>query len=104
AIVCNACISAPDYVPTPTATLMESEPTHRPIINPDSAATQANAVIETSQITWSGSISLAVFKELMSQQSGTREAFNVPQSEEVFHLITRPIILAAYVYNVPSDE
>jgi hypothetical protein len=104
AIVCSACSSRPGYVPTPTATIIQSAPTHRPIINPDIAATQANATIETSQITWSGSISAAVFKQLLSQQSGTRDAFSVPKSEEVFNLITRPMILAAYVYNVPSDE
>lgn len=104
AIVCSACSSRPGYAPTPTATITQSGPTRRPIINPDTAATQANATVESSQITWRGSISLAVFKELMSQQSGTREAFSVPKSQEVFHLITRPIILAAYVYNVPSEE
>jgi hypothetical protein len=104
AIVCSACSSRPSYVPTPTATITQSGPTRRPIINPDTDATQANAVSEASQITWSGSISPSVFKQLMSQRSENREAFNVPKSQEVFNLITRPIIVAAYVYNVPSDE
>lgn len=129
AIVCSACISAPAYVSTPSAvqsapdastataitiptitvahpttTIIQSGPTRRPKIDPDAAATQANVTIETSRITWSGSISSSVFRQLMSQQSGTREAFSVPKSEEVFNLFARPIILAAYVYEVPSKE
>jgi len=39
-----------------------------------------------------------VFRQLMSQGSGNREAFRVPESEMVFNLFARPIIIAAYVY------
>jgi hypothetical protein len=88
----------------PTATIVEFAPTRRPRIDPALAGTQTVATVEASQITWSGAISPLVFRELMSQEAGTREAFRVPKSDELFNVSTRPVILAAYFYKVSSEE
>lgn len=88
----------------PQATATQSAPTHRPKIDPDTAITQAVATVEISQIVWSGSISGSVLKQLMSHETGDREAFVVPNSGDVFSLFAKPVILAAYIYEVPSVE
>ena len=89
---------------SPTATIIQAAPTRRPEIDPAMMATQAMATVEASQIVWSGSISPLVFQQLLSEESENREAFKVPESEKVFSLSTQPNIIAAYIYDVSSEE
>lgn len=87
-VVIVATTTTPTAPPTTIVTVESSTP--MPTLNP-------------AQIVWSGSISPLVFRELMSEELGTREALQVPKSDTIFNVFARPIIIAAYVYESPSD-
>jgi hypothetical protein len=130
-IVLSACVSSPDLTPTqratrlvtgtstpaaiktdasptpsavPIVTTIPFEPTRRPQINPIKSATQAIATVEMSQVVWSGTISPTIFQQVINQEPGDREAFAVPESDVVFNPSTQPVIIAAYIYEVPGAE
>lgn len=86
---------------TPTATIFQV-PTNTtlPTVDMSIAATQVSATVEATAILWSGVIDRSVFKQVIAQEMTRNARFSTGKYDTQFQLSNRPILIAAYFYEV----
>lgn len=88
------------FVPA-TATITPVPPnTARPTVDMFVAATQAWATVDASEILWSGVIDRFVFQQVIAQEMTKLSWFSIARYDTQFELDNRPILIAAYFYEV----
>jgi hypothetical protein len=100
----------PTVLPIPTATRMFvtataaifQVPTNTALPTADMsiAAAQVSAAVEATAILWSGVIDRSVFKQVISQEMTRNARFSTGRYDTQFQLSNRPILIAAYFYEV----
>jgi hypothetical protein len=65
-----------------------------------SAATQLSATVDSSEILWSGVIDRSVFRQLLAEEMTGQSWFSINGSDIQFELSSRPLLIAAYFYEV----
>lgn len=92
-------IATRTFVPA-TVTITQA-PTNTPRSTVDtSPATQVWATVEDSTISWSSVIDRSVFQQVMAQAMAQQSWFSASGSDTQFELSSRPIMIAAYFYEV----
>ena len=76
--------------------------TPRPMVDMFIAATQAWATVDASAILWSGVVDQSVFQQLMAEEMTGQSWFSVSRYNTQFELSSRPVLIAAYFYEVTS--
>lgn len=86
---------------TATATIFQV-PTNTalPTVNMSIAATQVSAAVEATAILWSGVIDQSVFQQVITQEMIRNARFSADRYDTQFQLSNRPILIAAYFYEV----
>ena len=86
---------------TATATIFQV-PTNTalPTVDMSIAATQVSAAVEATAILWSGVIDRSVFEQVLAQEMNKRALFSAGRYDTQFQLWSRPILIAAYFYEV----
>jgi hypothetical protein len=64
------------------------------------AATQAWATVESPAILWSGVVNRSVFEQVMAEEMTGQSWFSVSRYDTQFELSSRPLLIAAYFYEV----
>ena len=100
----------PTVSPSPTATptfvsvtaTITPAPTYttHPTVDLSIAATQVWATVDDSTILWSGVVDRSVFKQVMTEKMTGQSWFSVSTYDTQFELSSRPVLIAAYFYEV----
>ena len=88
------------FVPA-TATITPV-PTNTPLPTVDMsiAATQVWATVDVSAILWNGVVDRSVFQQVMAEEMTKQSWFSVSTYDTQFELSSRPVLIAAYFYEV----
>ena len=74
--------------------------TPRPTVDMSIAATQVWATVDAPAILWSGVVDRSVFHQLMAEEMTGQSWFSISTYDTQFELSSRPILIAAYFYEV----
>jgi hypothetical protein len=88
------------FVPATATITPEPTNTPRPTVDMSVAATQAWASVDASAILWSGVIDRSIFKQVLTQEMTKVAFFSIGRYDTQFMLNNRPILIAAYFYEV----
>lgn len=88
------------FVPATSTITPVPTNTPRPTVDMAVAATQASASVDASSILWSGVIEQSVFEEVIAQEMTRNARFSTGRYDTQFQLSNRPILVAAYFYDV----
>ena len=101
---------APTILPSPTATrtlapvtpTITTEPTRTalPTVDMSIAATQVWTTVDASANLWSGVVDRSVFQQVIAQEMTKVSWFSAGRFDTQFMLQNRPILIAAYFYEV----
>jgi hypothetical protein len=88
------------FVPATATITLALTNTARPTVDLSIAATQVWATVDASAILWGSVIDRSVFEQVMAEEMNGQSWFSVSTYDTQFELSSRPILIAAYFYEV----
>ena len=88
------------FVPATATIIPAPTNTARPTVDMSIAATQVWATVDASAILWSGVVDRSVFEQVMAEEMTEQSWFSVSTYDTQFELSSRPVLIAAYFYEV----